>query len=73
MHTSSCAEADPHCLASGGSLASAGGAVTFNGSTTTATFVMDADVGVPVLQCQKVGNDGLPRNSFLTASRGLNR
>ncbi len=40
--------------ASGGSLASAGGAVVYNGSTATATFALDADIGVPVLECQKV-------------------
>ena len=41
-------------VTSGGSLASAGGAVVYNGSTATAAFVLDADIGVPVLECQKV-------------------
>lgn len=41
-------------MATGGSLASAGGAVVYNGSTSAATFVQDADIGVPVLECQKV-------------------
>ncbi len=26
----------------------------YNGSTVSATFVLDADIGVPVLQCREV-------------------
>lgn len=42
-------------LAAGGVLNSTVGGVLYNG-TTSADFVMDADVGASVMECKKVSN-----------------